>query len=171
MELLTPEAAKKARAKERRRQHYLNNREAVKKQVAAYRKRMEAENPNWRRDQYARRREHELDYIRKRRGELPEKHMLWIARSRARKKGVPCTIDVSDIVIPETCPVLGIKLMAGSRASKDNSPSLDRLVPHLGYVPGNITVISDRANRIKNNATVDEIGLLYTWMLKQQTIH
>lgn len=51
-------------------------------------------------------------------------------------------------MIPETCPVLGIPLTIGGKRSP-SSPSLDRIDPALGYVPGNIRVISDRANRLK----------------------
>jgi len=50
----------------------------------------------------------------------------------------------------------------------DNSPSLDKLIPELGYVKGNITVMSVRANRIKNDATRQEIELLLHWMNKQE---
>lgn len=40
---------------------------------------------------------------------------------------------------------------------EDNSPTLDRIIPELGYVKNNIIVISFRANRIKCNATIDEL--------------
>ena len=39
----------------------------------------------------------------------------------------------------------------------DNSPSLDRIVPELGYIPSNVVVISYKANAIKRNATPQEI--------------
>jgi hypothetical protein len=40
---------------------------------------------------------------------------------------------------------------------------LDRIIPELGYVPGNVKIISMRANRIKTNATIEDIKnvLLY----------
>ena len=53
---------------------------------------------------------------------------------------------------PECCPALGIPLAVQSKTS-DNSPSLDKIIPALGYVPGNIVVVSHLANRIKSNAT------------------
>ncbi|MFN3573641.1 MAG: hypothetical protein ACK4TR_08950 [Phenylobacterium sp.] len=85
--------------------------------------------------------------------------MLRAARSRAKRAGVPCTITVGDIVIPSHCPVLGIPLVRrlGKKGGCDQSPSLDRIVPELGYVPGNIVVVSRRANRIKNDATIEEL--------------
>jgi hypothetical protein len=39
----------------------------------------------------------------------------------------------------------------------DASPELDRIVPSLGYVKGNVLVVSRRANRIKTDATVEEL--------------
>jgi hypothetical protein len=46
----------------------------------------------------------------------------------------------------------------------DTSPSLDKINPELGYVPGNVAIISYRANRIKNNGTAEEHRLIADWM-------
>ncbi|WP_422049716.1 hypothetical protein [Shimia sp.] len=85
------------------------------------------------------------------------KAMVRAAKARAAKAGVPFNITPEDISIPHSCPVLDIPLIVGSGKPTDNSPSLDRVVPALGYVRGNVLVISNRANRIKNNATVAEL--------------
>lgn len=89
-------------------------------------------------------------------------------KCRAKKEGIPFSITLEDLEIPETCPVLGIKLLNwggnGVLDSKDNSPSVDRLLPDLGYVRGNIHIISQRANRIKHNASLEEVLKLYEWM-------
>lgn len=47
--------------------------------------------------------------------------------------------------------------MAGKTGGGDHSPSLDRIRGDLGYVPGNIIVISNRANRIKSDASIREL--------------
>ena len=85
--------------------------------------------------------------------------MLQNARVRARKADVPFTITVADIVIPSHCPILGIALeqKLGQRGGGDASPSLDRIEPALGYVPGNVIVISNRANRLKSDASIEEL--------------
>lgn len=89
--------------------------------------------------------------------------VMWnSARLRAFEKGVPFTIEVEDIFIPKCCPVLGIPLTAGGHS--DNSPSLDRIVPATGYVRNNIQVISNRANRIKNDATLEELRAVLFWL-------
>jgi hypothetical protein len=94
----------------------------------------------------------------------PEKHLLYAAKQRAKKLGLPFNITEGDIVIPEVCPVLGIPLLRGDSTSTFNSPSLDRIVPALGYVRGNIAVISKRANSIKNDANADELRKVAAWI-------
>ncbi len=92
----------------------------------------------------------------KRRRTHPEKTMLSDARKRAKNKGLEFSITAKDIHIPEVCPIFGIKLEQSCGRPKDNSPSLDRLDSSKGYIPGNVVVISYRANHIKNNGTADE---------------
>jgi hypothetical protein len=70
---------------------------------------------------------------------------------------VPFDITYKDIPIPEFCPVLGIKLVKNTPRVKFNSATIDRINPSLGYVKGNVIIISCKANQIKNNGTPDEI--------------
>lgn len=86
------------------------------------------------------------------------------ARSRGRKRGLEATITPADLDWPSHCPVLGIELdypersgMRGTQHAQANWPSLDRWDSTKGYVPGNVFVISYRANTLKNSATYDEI--------------
>jgi hypothetical protein len=87
--------------------------------------------------------------------------MLRSARSRAKRANVPFNLIAADIVIPDICPVLGIKVFSVPGASgwrnQNHAPSLDRKVPHLGYVKGNIEVISNRANILKSDASPEEL--------------
>lgn len=95
-------------------------------------------------------------YLRKRRQEAPQYDLWERARHRAQRQGVPFNLERDQIFIPERCPVLGIQLKIGGRRS-DRSPSLDRIDPAKGYVPGNVRVISDKANRLKGNRSVKEL--------------
>ena len=91
--------------------------------------------------------------------------MLAAAKARAKKASVPFAITVEDIGdIPTHCPVLGIKLQTSVGNSGDASPSLDRIEPSLGYIKGNIAVISKRANTIKNNGTAEEHEKIAAWL-------
>jgi len=87
----------------------------------------------------------------------PYRVMLYCAKKNARKKGVAFDLTDKDIVIPEFCPVLGVRLKQGVGTACPESPSLDRIVPSKGYVSGNVRVISYRANTLKSNATADEM--------------
>jgi len=95
-----------------------------------------------------------------------ERAILTRARSRAREKGVPFSLTYLDIVIPDRCPILGIKLERGTSGGLDSSPSLDRIIPALGYVPGNVRVIANRANRIKSDSTPEELSRILTYVLE-----
>ena len=90
--------------------------------------------------------------------------MVQCAKIRADKAGVPFSITDEDFEIPEFCPILGIRLEGGTKKYHETSPSLDRVIPELGYVPGNIAVMSFRANRIKGDASVEELQTVIDWM-------
>jgi hypothetical protein len=84
--------------------------------------------------------------------------MLSDAKRRAKSKGWDFDITIEDIVIPDICPVLGIPINRDNNfQQRNNSPSLDRIDSSKGYVKGNVRVISWRANRLKNDATLDEL--------------
>jgi hypothetical protein len=89
-----------------------------------------------------------------------EYKMLARARHRAKKNNLPFNIELSDIIIPETCPLLGIKLESNTDKTSPNNPSLDKIIPELGYVKGNIWVVSLRANKLKNDASLQELQTL-----------
>lgn len=69
------------------------------------------------------------------------------------------TITRYDIEWPEFCPVLGVRLVydGGGGVVGPNTASLDRHDNTLGYIPGNVYVISRRANTLKNDATAEEL--------------
>lgn len=100
---------------------------------------------------------------------------LWQgAKTRSEKKGLPFNLEISDIKIPNICPVLRIPLYsgAGNGGIHDGSPTLDRKIPHLGYVKGNVRVISSLANRIKSNATSVQIQAVaeYVRQIEEENI-
>lgn len=96
------------------------------------------------------------DYMRHRRLETPGKTLWERARRRAQQSGVRFTITPRDIAVPSVCPALGIPIRIGKQRSS-SSPSLDRVIPKRGYVPGNVRVISDRANRLKSDLSPKEL--------------
>ena len=88
-------------------------------------------------------------------------------RFRAKKAGLECDIEVGDIDVPTTCPILGVELVFGAETGgipHEHSPSVDRIDPTKGYTKNNCQIISTRANRLKYNATIDEVRALLAWM-------
>jgi len=90
-------------------------------------------------------------------------------KAHAKKLGVAFTIGPGDFSWPEHCPVLGIQLKRGG--SRDNKPSFDRINPRYGYVPGNVVVVSMRANRIKSDASVAELQALALFYKRIEEAH
>ena len=103
-------------------------------------------------------------------------------KSDARKKNIDFTIEPIDIPevkiretitidrmnrkhkswegveYPKVCPVLGIELDWGvSGKQQPNSPSLDRIDPTKGYIPGNVMIMSTLANKMKSDATPEQL--------------
>jgi hypothetical protein len=82
-------------------------------------------------------------------------------KHNARVRGTPFTLKLSDLYpLPVVCPALGICINYNATGPQDDAMSIDRLDPSLGYVPGNVVLVSMRANRIKNNATLEELQKL-----------
>lgn len=78
------------------------------------------------------------------------------------------TIRPEDIVVPSHCPILGIKLKFhyGYRGHFPDTPSIDRIDNTKGYVPGNVQVISSKANTMKSNANKEELLKFAFWIYK-----
>jgi hypothetical protein len=102
------------------------------------------------------------------RKENPEKAMLTRAKSRAINKNLEFDLILEDVVIPDLCPILGIKLEKANGIASDNSPSIDRLDSSKGYTKNNIIVCSYRANRIKSDSSFEDIEKLYNWYKKME---
>lgn len=88
------------------------------------------------------------------------------AKRRAKTMNLDFNLTKEDIIVTDNCPILGIpmKRNVGGKTSADNSYSLDRINPSLGYIKGNVHVISWKANYIKKNATPDELKMLADWV-------
>lgn len=88
----------------------------------------------------------------------PEKYLLDRAKANASQKKEKCNLTIEDIVIPESCPLLDILMFFDmDNPRHDNTPSIDRIDPNKGYVKGNIWIISWKANRMKSDATLEEL--------------
>jgi hypothetical protein len=91
----------------------------------------------------------------------PFRFMWHNARSRANRDSREFTITEEDVrqawPVDGCCPALGIPLvMPGMRRRSGvtaDAASLDRIDNSRGYTPGNIAIISRRANSLKGRQT------------------
>lgn len=134
------------------------NREAVERKVAA--------NKDWR--QRNREQHKETQYAWQMRN--PLQHMLNAAKQRARIAGIEFTVMASDFeTLPAHCPIFGFELKYGGRGTRaHNSASLDRINSSMGYVPGNVQIISWRANDLKRDATLEELQQLVAYLTRSE---
>ena len=89
------------------------------------------------------------------------KDMIHRCKTRANEKNLPCTITWEDLesLYTENCPLLEISLNWHSCAEgrDEHTPSVDRIIPELGYVPGNVRIISNLANMMKSYANKEQL--------------
>lgn len=98
----------------------------------------------------------------------PEKELWSNAKYRAKRDGIEFNLEMSDVIVPTHCLYLGIILTCkkGERHC-DSLMSLDRIDPTRGYVRGNVEVISYKANRMKNDASREELLTFASNILKK----
>jgi hypothetical protein len=97
------------------------------------------------------------------------KEAIRSARRRAVKRGLDFDLDECWLIgklamISTRCPALGTLLKFSAKGYDPSSASLDRILPNLGYVKGNVEIISRRANTIKNDATPEELVRIARWV-------
>ena len=103
-------------------------------------------------------------YLRDWKDKNREKNLYQLAKHRAKSKGIEFNIELSDIIIPEVCPILGLPIKKAIDGNRDLSPSLDRIDNSKGYIKGNIQVISFKANAMKLTANKDELINFSNWV-------
>lgn len=89
------------------------------------------------------------------------------AKQRAKRLGREFNLRPEDIVIPEVCPVLGLRLVThkGKSGAFPDSPALDRIDNARGYTLDNVRVISQRANQMKGDASAEELRVFARYII------
>lgn len=115
-----------------------------------------------RKEWYTNNKEWSIEYRATQKGKLVT--LLANIKHRANKLGLMFDLTCDDIVIPVLCPVLGIELAFGNKQMSECSPSVDRIDNSKGYTKDNIRVISMRANRLKSDASIEELTAILAYM-------
>ena len=90
-------------------------------------------------------------------------------KGRATRKGLEFNLELEDVLGVTHCPVFGWELKRhqdGKKGAVFNSPSVDRIIPELGYTKDNIQILSYKANTMKSDATPEELLMFADWIYK-----
>lgn len=122
------------------------------------------QDPEWRKMTNARAREYHSRYMKN-----PEtfiKRKLNRVKESAKRRGLEFSLTKEDIILPQVCPILGIKLIIGEGRC-DGTPALDRIDNSVGYIPGNVRIISNKANRCKADLTIQDLEQMVRYMKRE----
>lgn len=154
----------RAQHKENGKRFYQNNKEKILLKAKKYREENKEYIKDYNRRYQEKNKERLKDYNQS--DHRREIAVLSGIRRRATARGLRFDLTVEDINNPGVCPILGIKIERSGIKNIKTSPSVDRIIPELGYVKGNIQVISNKANTMKSDATPEELRMFARWVLK-----
>jgi hypothetical protein len=100
------------------------------------------------------------------------KNTLSGIKSKAKSNNISFNLTLEHLIsiAPDFCPVFNIPLGWCERnggVSKHNSPSLDKIIPELGYTIGNVQWLSKRANGMKQDATPTQLKQFAEWIFNR----
>jgi hypothetical protein len=104
-------------------------------------------------------------YLASKRGHLTR--FLAKTKERAKAQNLPHDIDLEylESIAGLHCPVFGTPFVWGQgNGAHPYRPSVDRIIPELGYVKGNVAFISLKANTIKQDVTEKELYAVADWL-------
>jgi hypothetical protein len=96
--------------------------------------------------------------------------LLYGIRDRAKNNNILCDSlnDLRNYLQPiydiGECQKCHCKLEHGIKKNKNNSPSIDRIIPEKGYTVGNITVLCACCNRKKQDNNLEDFKNWVKWM-------
>jgi len=103
-------------------------------------------------------------------GKMPRflSYTLSAAKRRSKKRGLPFNLTISDIkaLLVTNCPICNVVLDFSYRRAfiRQNSPSLDAIVPTKGYIVDNVAMICHKCNRQKGDLTLEDIARIANWI-------
>ena len=98
------------------------------------------------------------------------KYLYAALKYRTNKRNIPLDVSIEYLIsiATDNCPVFNTPLSWCERKGRitANSPSLDRINPEKGYVEGNLQWLSNMANTMKQNATLEQLNQFADWVKK-----
>jgi hypothetical protein len=84
---------------------------------------------------------------------------------------VPFNLTLQDLIdiATDECPIFHTKFVWGASGlgkgkTRDDTPQLDKIFPEFGYIKGNIAFLSAKANKMKDNGTMQEHYDIADWI-------
>jgi hypothetical protein len=93
----------------------------------------------------------------------PEQYLWYKTKHHAykqkkhRDKDIIFNLLPEDIFIPKYCPYLNLELKFEGCTYDNSYYNIDRIDSSLGYIKGNVQIISRLANLMKTNATINQL--------------
>lgn len=150
--------------KQKRAIYYQENKEKIKEKVRLYRENNKEKHYNKTREYIKthpeENKKHKKDWMIRN----PLYVLFSNCRARAKKEGYPFNLDfeyLKTLPRPEFCPVLGIPI---DNSTIEHKLSLDKLHPEKGYTKGNVFFISMKANRMKQDSSLQQLELLVKYI-------
>ena len=97
----------------------------------------------------------------------PFKFRATKAKARSKTLNVPfnLTPEYLESIWTGFCPILNTEIYLHEKTKDDDCiAELDRYVPEHGYIKGNVSFLSRRANRLKSDMTIKEVAQILKWM-------
>lgn len=117
--------------------------------------------PDYQKNWYLKNKERKANEAKEERRNNPEKALYKSCKYSSKRRGIDFDLELSDIIIPDICPILKKPLKPLTRYA----PTVDRIDNSLGYVKGNVWVISRKANTMKLDADSQELKLFADWVI------
>jgi hypothetical protein len=105
-----------------------------------------------------------------RRSRLRIQYLVTSAKHRAKRRGVDFDLSYTDLSIPDSCPLCSGPIVYSTGRPTKQSPSIDRIVPSIGYVARNAWVICAGCNQAKSSVTPKMLFALLAEMRRRGLI-
>jgi hypothetical protein len=113
---------------------------------------------------------HQIEYYNRKKFHFPFQNYLNSLKGRCKKNNIKCNLTAEHLenIWTPVCPITNMHLVWEHDPKNDASAELDRLNPALGYVEGNVSWISRRANMLKANSTIEELEAVLSFLKRDR---
>lgn len=99
--------------------------------------------------------------------ERPFHHKALYIKMASKRKGVDFDLDEDFLrsIWTGVCGISGLPIHLDNHRNEEDHAELDRIVPQLGYIRGNVIWLSRKYNRMKGDMAMEDSRILYEWFI------